>query len=123
MWKPKQPKSLKQALVKATINAVVGTGLIGASMFVSQQTVNADLAPLPEQDAPAQIVEKPRANVLVENKCRPYAEGSIPEHAVVTLPGHKAQYVKSDVGFALWGADLEYGTADDLPGQLHAFCR
>ena len=39
----------------------------------------------------------------------------IPEHAVVTLPGRRAAYLSSDIGFAVWSGDR--------PGTLHAFCR
>ena len=39
----------------------------------------------------------------------------VPEHAVVTLPGRRAAYLSSDVGFAVWSGDR--------PGTLHAFCR
>lgn len=39
----------------------------------------------------------------------------IPGHAVVTLPGRHAQYLSSDVGFAIWTGERE--------GRLHAFCR
>ena len=39
----------------------------------------------------------------------------VPAHAVVTLPGRRAAYLSSDVGFAVW--------AGDRPGTLHAFCR
>jgi hypothetical protein len=38
-----------------------------------------------------------------------------PQHAVVTLPGRRAAYLASDIGFAVW--------AGDRPGTLHAFCR
>lgn len=39
----------------------------------------------------------------------------VPARAVVTLPGRRAAYLSSDVGFAVW--------AGDRPGTLHAFCR
>ena len=39
----------------------------------------------------------------------------IPAHAVVTLPRHRAQYLSSDVGFAIW--------TGKRAGTLHAFCR
>ena len=39
----------------------------------------------------------------------------VPAHAVVTLPGRRAAYLSSDVGFAVWSGDR--------PGTLHAFCR
>lgn len=38
-----------------------------------------------------------------------------PGHAVVTLPGHKAQYVSADVGYGIW--------LEGKPGTLHGFCR
>jgi hypothetical protein len=42
-------------------------------------------------------------------------KNKVPEHAVVTLPGRRAAYLSSDVGFAVWSGDR--------PGTLHAFCR
>jgi hypothetical protein len=39
----------------------------------------------------------------------------VPAHAVVTLPGRRAAYLDSAVGFAVW--------AGERRGTLHAFCR
>jgi hypothetical protein len=39
----------------------------------------------------------------------------IPGHAVVTLPGRRAAYFSSGIGFAVW--------TGDRAGTLHAFCR
>lgn len=120
----RKPKSLKQMLIKAVVSSVAGTAMMGCALFISSQQPMTATPVAPEQGSNAQPVqtEKPLANILVETKCRDYVEGSIPGHAVVTLPGHKAQYVKSDVGFALWGPDEKPATADDRPGMLHAFC-
>jgi hypothetical protein len=37
-----------------------------------------------------------------------------PTHAVVTLPGERAELVDADTGYAIW--------LDDAPGELHGFC-
>lgn len=56
--------------------------------------------------------------------CRPYPAGSIPGHAVVTLPGEAPAYVSSRVGFAIWlGADGIERTGDERPGILDKFCK
>ena len=118
MWKP---KTLKQYLIRATVNAVAGTAMIGAAMFMAGQSNNADIAPLPEDGQQVQVHQS-KEDRLLETKCRDYAEGTIPGHAVVTLPGKEAVYTSSDVAFALWGADQKPGTSDDLAGQA-TFCR
>jgi hypothetical protein len=43
------------------------------------------------------------------------AEGRpAPTHAVVTLPGERAELVDADTGYAIW--------LDGAPGELHGFC-
>lgn len=112
--------------MKNTYRAVLAG--ISSALVVGTFTYAA-VAPAPVADSPSQGVMDTRENAkgspvdLVERKCRDYAEGTIPGHAVVTLPGEDPAYVSSQVGFDLWGPDEQPATADDLPGILHAFCR
>lgn len=120
--KPKPAKSLAHALRRAAVQAVFLTACLGGSYAVSS-ALQPDRVVFPEQTPHAQVQAGPtQAERLLDRKCQPYAEGTIPGHAVVTLPGEAATYVNSSVGFDLWGPDQKFGTADDLPGTLHDFC-
>lgn len=115
-----EPRTFRQTMVRALVIPVMivglGAGFIATSAFIGDSVMG--------QQAPAQVQAEPtKAERLLDRKCQPYQEDTIPGHAVVTLPGQDATYVESSVGFDLWGPDEKYGTADDLPGTLHAFCR
>ena len=127
--KPKPSKSVGHALRRGLVQAVLITGAFGAS-FVAVSSVTPDMVFPESNQAPAVQAEQTKAErqaaeavALVDEKCKPYAEGTIPGHAVVALPGQGVRYVESGVGFDLWGPDEQYGTADDLPGTLYDFCR
>ena len=70
----------------------------------------------PETTAPRQ--KRSRAErLLAEYACwtgEIPAGQSVPTHAVVTLPGQRAELVDADTGFAIW--------LDGAPGVLHGFC-
>jgi hypothetical protein len=70
----------------------------------------------PETTAPRQ--KRSRAErLLAEYACwtdEIPAGQSVPTHAVVTLPGQRAELVDADIGFAIW--------LDGAPGVLHGFC-
>lgn len=122
--KPKPAKSLGHALRRGLVQAVMITAAFGASYYASGAGA-AEQGDLPQAEAPTVQVDKAavKAQRLLDTKCQPYAEGTIPGHAVVHLPGEKPAYVESGVGFDLWGPDEQFGTADDLPGTLYDFCR
>lgn len=121
--KPKPSKSVGHALRRGLVQAVLITGAFGASFIANGAGVAEMVTPEQGQAAQVQVTKDERTLGRLLEKCQPYAEGTIPGHSVVTLPGEAPTYVSSAVGFGLWGEDEQYGTADDLPGTLHDFCR
>ena len=63
---------------------------------------------------PPPAPERTAVDVLLDRYDCDLPEGTIPGHAVVTLPNQSASYMHADVGFAIW--------EDGAPGTLHAFC-
>ena len=118
--KHRSTMTLRQRLLKAVVSSVIGTALMGGALYIAdQQNGSSDfIVAVPDHG-----LSEPTAEDRAMRKCRDYAEGTIPEFAVVTLPGQDARYVKSDVAFALWGPDQKFNTADDKPGVIHSFCR
>ena len=116
-----KPKTFKQAALKGLVTGVVSTALMGVALFISSQQSVEGVMVVPEQgQAQEQAVD--RFAEVVEAKCHDFAEGTIPEHAVVRLPGQAVKYTTSQVAFDLWGPDAKPGTSDDRPGEA-TFCR
>src|SRR5262245_43571178 len=112
--------------VAVTVGAVAFTTglLLGWQTSPSATTPAApavtETTTVPEQPAvnqePGQ--KKSRAErLLAEYACwsgQVPAGQAAPTHAVVTLPGERAELVDAEVGFAIW--------LDGAPGVLHGFC-
>lgn len=111
---PRKSITFKRSLTKAAINTVVATAFAGAALFISAQSAPVEVTN-PNLTAPS-YTER-----LIERKCEPVAEGTIPGHVVVTAPGDiAARYYGQEM--ADKALNQQFG---DKPAGLtiHAFCR
>jgi hypothetical protein len=112
---PRKSITFKRSLLKAVVNTVVATAFAGAALVVSAQHSEPAEVTNPNLTAPS-YTER-----LIERKCEPVAEGTIPGHVVVTAPGDiAARYYGQEM--ADKALNQQFG---DKPAGLtiHAFCR
>jgi hypothetical protein len=115
-------RSVAGLVSTVAVAAFVGGLLVGLQSGSSGGTTSAappvvtEPTTAPETTAPRQ--KRSRAEkLLLEYACwtgdDPTSQ-AVPTHAVVTLPGQRAELVDAWVGFAIW--------QDGAPGVLHGFC-
>ncbi len=107
----------------AVLGAFVGGHAVAAVVlpdglrFVESHAEVAELAPeaVSAVDADQRVRRLVRAHACWSGDAPRWMRDRVPGHAVVTLPGRRAAYLDSAVGFAVWTGDRR--------GTLHAFCR
>jgi hypothetical protein len=107
--------------VVVALAAFVGGLVVGLQVNPSGGTTAAptvtEAPDLPETAAPTPERRSRAERLLAEYACwtgEIPAGRAAPTHAVVTLPGERAELVDADTGFAIW--------LDGAPGVLHGFC-
>lgn len=117
---PVEAHGLREVVLLGLARGVLVWGVLAAVLVGVTTVQEGEQTSAPWLEAPS------RAERLVERfECWTGAapEGAIPGHAIVTLPGERAERVAAETGFGIWlGEDGEAGTGDEIAGTLVAFC-